>query len=151
MEVRFCASLKGEEAMAINGVGSGYVYQDSARRRTMTASGNNFYERLSAAAEQTAEVDQEKVMGHAAIPNCLLSTEEMMQKIREKMNEIYEKVMKGEMEASFQIGASSFTLKEWEKFIEKFDESEEELEKLIKEAREMQKKAAAAKETESHI
>lgn len=78
--------------------------------------------------------------------NRFLTTEEMMQKIRERMSEIYEKVKRGETEQKFQIGASSFTLKEWKSFIEKFDESEEEIEKQIKEAREMQKKAAAAKE-----
>lgn len=67
-----------------------------------------------------------------------LSTEKMIQMIKEKMEELYEKIKKGETEQSFQIGASSFTIKEWEKFMEKFDESEEEVEKLMKEARDMQ-------------
>lgn len=160
--------------MTISGVGAGYVYQRGTRHRTKTAVSNDFFGEISAAAQQAKESENSSIShGKKAqyapqsaeekqyqtsqefVENIdrfnsgikeSLSTEEMMQKIREKMAEIFEKVKKGETEQSFQIGASSFTLKEWEKFIEKFDKSEEEIKKLIKEAREMQKKAAAAKE-----
>lgn len=61
------------------------------------------------------------------------------------MDEIYKKVLKGENQQSFQIGASSFTLKEWDRFLEKFDDTEEEIGQQLKEALEEQKKAALAK------
>lgn len=67
------------------------------------------------------------------------------QAIHDKMDEIYKKVLKGENQQSFQIGASSFTLKEWDRFLEKFDDTEEEIGQQLKEALEEQKKAALAK------
>ena len=53
--------------------------------------------------------------------------------IRERKNEILEKVKKGETEPSFQIGAASFTEKEWNKLLEEFDEAEEVLKELMRE------------------
>ena len=41
--------------------------------------------------------------------------EEAQQVIREKMQEIYKKVTKGETEEKFQIGGQSYSKKEWEK------------------------------------
>ena len=35
-----------------------------------------------------------------------------------------DKIRKGEMEPSFQIGSQSFTLKEWKRFMNKFDNTE---------------------------
>ena len=43
-----------------------------------------------------------------------------------------------------QIGASSFTLKEWERFIRRFDKGQEELEEMIRQAREMMRARMAA-------
>lgn len=53
-----------------------------------------------------------------------------MQVIRDKIYEIYTKILNGETEESFQIGGQSFTLKEWDKLLEQFDLAEE----AIKEA-----------------
>lgn len=152
--------------MAVNGIETRYAYQNDAHHKTKKASENYFHEEISAAAKQMQESDKENkqyLTGQNSMEimerfeqalktaknreqsentdkkqNESLSTEKMIQMIKEKMEELYEKIKKGETEQSFQIGASSFTIKEWEKFIEKFDESEEEVEKLIKEAREMQ-------------
>ena len=41
--------------------------------------------------------------------------------LKEKMNEIYEKIQNGDTETSYQIGAQSFTEKEWEEFLKRFD------------------------------
>ena len=67
--------------------------------------------------------------------------EEVQQVIREKMQEIYKKVTKGETEEKFQIGGQSYSKKEWEKLLEEFDdaqdevkeEQEERLKKLLEE------------------
>lgn len=55
------------------------------------------------------------------------------QAIREKIEEIYEKVANGDTEQSFVIGAQSFTLEEWDEFLAKFDAAEEEIRKMQKE------------------
>lgn len=162
--------------MAIKGVENRYTYQSGTGSRTKTAPEKDFYGEFTAAAKQAEEKDGsvsgrqcetgKSSMGVAGSykqrikpavntkeaeagdegKNITLSTEEIMQMLRERMNEIYEKVKKGETEQRFQIGASSFTLKEWDKFIEKFDESEEDIAELIIEARETQRKAANARE-----
>lgn len=53
--------------------------------------------------------------------------------ISEKINEILEKIRNGETEPTYQIGAQSFTEKEWDKFLEKFDSIEETIQELIRE------------------
>lgn len=84
--------------------------------------------------------------------------EEAQQVIREKMQEIYKKVTKGETEEKFQIGGQSYTKKEWEKLLEEFDdaqdevkeEQEERLKKLLeeKEKRKLLEKQQADDEEE---
>lgn len=59
---------------------------------------------------------------------------------QEHKEALFEKIKKGEAETSFQIGASSFTLKEWDRFLEKFDSAEETVEKAIQEEIEKKKK-----------
>ena len=39
--------------------------------------------------------------------------------------ELYYKIINGETERTFAIGAQEFTVREWDKFVERFDESEE--------------------------
>lgn len=54
-----------------------------------------------------------------------LTTEEMMQKIHDKINEILKKIQSGDTEPTYQIGGQTFTEKEWDKLLEKFDSAEE--------------------------
>lgn len=73
-----------------------------------------------------------------------------------KINEIYEKVQNGETEPSFQIGAQSFTEKEWDEFLEKFDAFEEAMRELmqeehVKRAAEQLKKQQEAAEDQSSL
>lgn len=70
-----------------------------------------------------------------------MTREELLQKIRDKIDEIYEKVKNGETEVSYQIGAQSFTEKEWDRLLKSFDSVEEELHKLVEEEIEQRKKA----------
>ncbi len=58
---------------------------------------------------------------------------DFMQFIRERMEEIFVLIQNGDAEASFQIGSSSFTIKEWEEFLKKFDDVEDALKELVKE------------------
>lgn len=51
---------------------------------------------------------------------------------------IYHSMLKGE-EPSYQIGAQSFTEKQWDRFLEKFDALEEKIRELVKERIEKQK------------
>lgn len=57
------------------------------------------------------------------------------------LEEIYRSMLRGE-EPSFQIGSQSFTEKEWDRFLEKFDALEEKIRELMKERIEKQKEAA---------
>ncbi len=52
---------------------------------------------------------------------------------QDKINEIYEKIQNGEAEPSYQIGSQSFTEKEWDNFLKKFDEVEDTIRELMRE------------------
>lgn len=59
------------------------------------------------------------------------------------MEEMAKKVKEGKVEPTFQTGAQSFTIKEWEKFLADFDDAEEALQEQIKELiAEVEKQAA---------
>lgn len=49
----------------------------------------------------------------------------LMEQIKEKMQEIYDKLQNGDTETKFQIGNQEFTLKEWDNFLEKFDSAQD--------------------------
>ncbi|MCH4191209.1 MAG: hypothetical protein LKF52_02790 [Butyrivibrio sp.] len=54
--------------------------------------------------------------------------------------EIAEKVISGKTQQSFQFGAQSFTLKEWDKLITRTDDSINDVKDAIKEREDQQKK-----------
>ena len=74
--------------------------------------------KISKAAEADKAVETDAT-GTAGVPE----QEELslMEQIREKMQEIYDKLQNGDTETKFQIGNQEFTLKEWDNFLEKFD------------------------------
>ena len=89
-----------------------YIEQEKAFYRA-------FIERLE---ESTgAEIDAEETMDYYA------------KILEEKINEIFVKIQNGDTEASYQIGSQSFTEKEWEEFLDKFDSVEEAIQELMKE------------------
>lgn len=55
---------------------------------------------------------------------------------KEKMSELLVKIQNGDTEPSYQIGAQSFTEKEWDEFLEQFDSVEDAIQKLMREERE---------------
>lgn len=74
------------------------------------------------------------------------------EQILEKMAEMARKVKDGTVEPTFQIGSMSYTMKEWEKLLEKFDAAEEalqaEVEAQIEEAEKQAAEEALRRELE---
>lgn len=64
------------------------------------------------------------------------------EQILEKMEEMAKNIKNGTIQPKFQIGAQAFTVKEWEKLLEKFDEAEEVLWEEVKAQIEEVKKLA---------
>lgn len=60
-------------------------------------------------------------------------TMECMAFLREKSEEILEKLRNGETEVSYQIGAESYTEKEWDKLLQKFDDIQEDVRRKMEE------------------
>jgi len=56
--------------------------------------------------------------------------------IDDRMDFLAEKIRNGDTEISYQIGASSFTEREWNKIIEKYDDIQEELKEMMREEEE---------------
>ncbi len=53
-----------------------------------------------------------------------------------KLDEMYQKAVKGETEQSFQTGGASYTQTEWEKLLAEFDDTQEVMRKLMREEHE---------------
>lgn len=66
--------------------------------------------------------------------------------LEEKINEILEKIKNGDTEPTYQIGSQSFTEKEWEKFLDKFDSIQEAIQELMKEEQERKEAEKEKKE-----
>lgn len=60
-------------------------------------------------------------------------TAECMAFLHEKSEEILEKLRNGETEVSYQIGAESYTEKEWDKLLKKFDDIQEDVRRKMEE------------------
>lgn len=75
--------------------------------------------------EETSETtDADKVAGKDLSGTAGESEKEdlsLREQIREKMQEIYDKLQNGDTETKFQIGNQEFSIKEWDSFLEKFD------------------------------
>ncbi len=54
------------------------------------------------------------------------------EQILEKMEEMAQNIRRGTIQPKFRIGAQEFTVREWEKFLEKFDAAEEALQEEVK-------------------
>lgn len=133
--------------MDINSVRAGTLYTGGTGQRNSKAKGTGaesfpgLIKDAGAKAEGTAS--EEGKDGQEE--NLLKTTEEMMRFIRERKQEIIEKVRKGEIEVKIRVGAQEFTQKEWDKLIESFDEAEDDIRKKLREAREQQRKAMAGR------
>lgn len=65
--------------------------------------------------------------------------EEYARLLKEKSEEIFTKIKNGETENSYQIGSQSFTEKEWDEFLSKFDSLEDAIRKLMEEEQEKER------------
>ena len=60
-------------------------------------------------------------------------TAECMAFLREKSEEILEKLRNGETEVTYQIGGEAYTEKEWDKLLKKFDDIQEDVRRKMEE------------------
>ena len=67
------------------------------------------------------------------VPEPKDKTAECMAFLRKKSEEILEKLRKGETEAEYPIGGESYTEREWEKLLEKFDDIQEDVRRKMEE------------------
>ncbi len=109
--------------MAVQGVDKGHYFKEQTVQKSQVKGNGSFYESLAAVSDMT--------------------TEQLMQEIGNRKNELYEKVKKGELEESFQIGGQSFTFKERKKMQESVDLAQDKLKALLEEKLEQQKKEEA--------
>ena len=79
-------------------------------------------------------------------------TAECMAFLREKSEEILEKLRNGETEISYPIGGESYTEKEWDKLLKKFDDIQEDVRRKMEERfRKMEEKEEKKKEPEEKV
>ena len=75
----------------------------------------------------------ENSFGQALAANGTDKTVECMAFLREKSEEILEKLQNGETEVSYPIGGASYTEREWDKLMEKFDDIQEDVRRKMEE------------------
>lgn len=92
--------------------------------------------------EETSEtIDADKVAGKDLSGTAGESEKEdlsLREQIREKMQEIYDKLQNGDTETKFQIGNQEFSIKEWDNFLEKFDSVQDAIREALEEKIEKQ-------------
>ncbi|MCI8372365.1 MAG: hypothetical protein HFI75_08195 [Lachnospiraceae bacterium] len=104
------------------------LYQVFIRKLEQLQSGRTDQKNSSTAAESGAD-EEEK---------------DYLQLLRDHMEQMFIKLQNGDTEPKFQIGSQSFTIKEWEEFLEKFDEVEEAIREL--QQQDIEKRKAQAEE-----
>lgn len=62
--------------------------------------------------------------------------------LQDKTEEMHEKIKNGDIEPRYQIGAQEFSEKEWDKLLERFDKTEEELREQMRQEHEKRKEEA---------
>ena len=87
--------------------------------------------------EETSETtDADKVAGKDLSGTAGESEKEdlsLREQIREKMQQIYDKLQNGDTETKFQIGNQEFSIKEWDNFLEKFDSVQDAIREALEE------------------
>ncbi len=77
--------------------------------------------------------------------------EENRKLFKERILEIREKIQRGEADETYQIGSRSYTVDEWDRFLENFDSIQEVLKELMRERLEKKEEEALKKEREDKI
>lgn len=73
----------------------------------------------------------------------------LMAQIKEKMQEIYDKLQNGDTDTKFQIGNQEFTIKEWDHFLEKFDSVQDAIRAALEEKIEKEEEERIEEENQS--
>ena len=73
----------------------------------------------------------------------------LMAQIKEKMQEIYDKLQNGDTDAKFRIGNQEFSIKEWDSFLEKFDSVQDAIRAALEEKIEKQEEERIEEEIQS--
>lgn len=140
-----------------NMMGSGYItenyYRDYTRKRGDAGTSVNGEDALMPGADQAAE---DTVKGTDTSSNQTDASKEAegteepksyREQLLEKMEEMAKNIKNGTIQPKFQIGAQEYTIKEWEKLLEKFDAAEdalcEEVEAHIEEIKKQAEEEAA--------
>ncbi len=90
-----------------------------------------FLQKLEALKENSAEAtDHPEITDGAATDDINVIYREFIVRC---MEQIFVKIQNGDTEPTYQIGAHSFTEKEWKEFFDKFDSIQEAIQELIKE------------------
>lgn len=99
-----------------------------AENEEETNQGADLVENVPVATEESAS--QKKMQEQMEMEEAFMTYQDM---IAQKIEELFQKAEEGDTKTSFQIGSSSFTLEEWEKFLESFDSVEEAIKELMAE------------------
>ncbi len=83
--------------------------------------------------ENTGVKKRKNSLGAGRSENSTDKTAECMTFLREKSEEILEKLRNGETEVSYPIGGEAYTEKEWNKLMEKFDDIQEDVRRKMEE------------------
>ena len=73
----------------------------------------------------------------------------LMAQIKEKMQEIYDKLQNGDTDTKLQIGNQEFTIKEWDHFLEKFDSVQDAIRAALEEKIEKEEEERIKEENQS--
>ena len=79
-----------------------------------------------------------------------ISDEEYRELLAKQIEKLQEKIENGDTEETFQIGAQTFTVKEWKEFLDKFDSIQEVMEELMRERHKLQEKEKIENEREKN-
>ena len=113
----------GKKRMTDKTTGTGTLQTDDSR--TGTAGDAGFSDTLA----QAAGGKRADAMGNpqTQTPEMEVDTRSLREKMQDIIAKLNEKVRKGETSPSFQIGAQSFTIEEWDRLIERIDAVQEEV------------------------
>lgn len=106
-----------------------------AAQQKAGGTGDLFWEKMNHAAQMKAQSDA----GEAADTKKVFDYHQFFQ---DKINEIYTKVKNGDTEPKFQIGALSLSQKEWNKFLEEYDEIQDIIREMMREEQENERQSA---------
>lgn len=129
--------------MALGAVQAGYEgteYAYSTKKRTGTV-GTSFEAELLAHSDMSEQVSGGDKASNVSEENTADKMESMdyLSVIKEKIKELSEKIENGETEPTYQIGAQSFTEKEWDKLMSDYDAMQDAIKELMRDRHEERK------------